>query len=363
MRKKLSLFSIIIFCFIFFININTVQANSKKNNYVIKTVKVRDSKTNKVVAIFYRGEYIYGYNTKNWVYFKYKDRSVKVSRKYLTQKNPIELYVKYTVNVRNINGNIVGEKTVGKSIKGVKIGNYYRYYDKGVRFIPSVALTKSKIKPIKAVAKKNVNIRNIKNRIVDVLKLGDYIEGYRYGEYLYFINKGKEYKVSVKFLQLYNPIKMYVKQNGTRVRNNNLKIIGIKNKGQSMNVTKVGDYYRYYDRGVKLIWHEMMDKKYVSPSSPKLFTLDDFQWMGIINWEGYKFTYYSESVLPGWGLVIPGRHINFGGYVTDKDGYIVLASNPEIPMGAIINTPFGYMGKVYDTCPSCSLNWFDVYIK
>lgn len=42
----------------------------------------------------------------------------------------------------------------------------------------------------------------------------------------------------------------------------------------------------------------------------KLFGLDEFMFRGVVYWSGYKFTYYSEKVLPGGGLRIPGRHTN-----------------------------------------------------
>lgn len=94
-------------------------------------------------------------------------------------------------------------------------------------------------------------------------------------------------------------------------------------------------------------------------STSALYTLRQFKSAGIINWEGYKFTYYSQSVLPGGGLKIPGRHVNEGGYVADGDGYIVLAN--DSPKGTVINTPFGYQGKVYDR--GTYGNHYDVYIK
>lgn len=103
--------------------------------------------------------------------------------------------------------------------------------------------------------------------------------------------------------------------------------------------------------------------KPVTTTSPKLYTLRQFQYHGVIRWGGKKFTYYSQSVLPGYGLKIPGRHVNANGYVADKDGYIVLASNSRVAMGTVIDTPFGSKGKVYDRCPSCSIEWFDVYTK
>ena len=89
------------------------------------------------------------------------------------------------------------------------------------------------------------------------------------------------------------------------------------------------------------------------------YTLAAFKRAGVVNWGGYKFTYYSQSVLPGGGLSIPGRHINADGYVSDGDGYIVLASSA--PKGSVINTPFGYQGKVYDR--GTVGNHYDVYIR
>lgn len=94
-------------------------------------------------------------------------------------------------------------------------------------------------------------------------------------------------------------------------------------------------------------------------TSDKLYSLDDFMFLGIINWNGYKFSYYSQSVLPGLGLSIPGRHVNEDGYVVDGDGYIVLAN--DSPIGTTIPTPFGAMGKVYDR--GTYGNHYDVYVK
>lgn len=93
------------------------------------------------------------------------------------------------------------------------------------------------------------------------------------------------------------------------------------------------------------------------------YTLSQFMFNGVIRDNGKKFTYYSQSVLPGGGLSIPGRHVSEAGYVSDKDGFIVVASNRGISKGSIIDTPFGAKGKVYDICESCSPEWFDIYTK
>lgn len=96
-----------------------------------------------------------------------------------------------------------------------------------------------------------------------------------------------------------------------------------------------------------------------SAKTEKLFGLDDFMFRGVVYWNGYKFTYYSEKVLPGGGLRIPGRHVNADGYVADEEDYIVLAG--DAPMGSVFETPFGYKGKIYDR--GTSGNHLDVYIS
>lgn len=90
-----------------------------------------------------------------------------------------------------------------------------------------------------------------------------------------------------------------------------------------------------------------------------LFTLEEFMFQGAINWGGYKFTYYSQQVLPGQGLAVPGRHVNPAGYVADADGFIVLAGSA--PKGTVYDTPFGYQGKIYDR--GTVGNHLDVYIR
>lgn len=74
---------------------------------------------------------------------------------------------------------------------------------------------------------------------------------------------------------------------------------------------------------------------------------------------GLKETWYSQRVLPGGGLKIPGRHVNSEGFVCDKDGYICVASN-DYKKGTIIETSRG-MGKVYDC--GCASGILDLYVN
>lgn len=85
----------------------------------------------------------------------------------------------------------------------------------------------------------------------------------------------------------------------------------------------------------------------------------EFQWMGVVEEGGVRYTWYSQNVLPGGGLNelnANGRHVE-GGFVVDGDGYIAVASSDHA-MGEIVETPFG-AAKVYDT--GCASGTIDVY--
>ena len=77
---------------------------------------------------------------------------------------------------------------------------------------------------------------------------------------------------------------------------------------------------------------------------------------GVVNWGGYRFTWYSQKILPGGGLNIPGRHVNGAGFVCDGDGYIVAAT--AFGHGTTGNSPWGAW-RSYDT--GVSGNTVDLY--
>ena len=81
---------------------------------------------------------------------------------------------------------------------------------------------------------------------------------------------------------------------------------------------------------------------------------------GAILWNNYKWTWYSEKVLPGGGLNIPGRHADEQGFICDADNYICLASSTLV-RGSIVDTPFGKAGKIYDS--GCAAGVLDVYVN
>lgn len=78
---------------------------------------------------------------------------------------------------------------------------------------------------------------------------------------------------------------------------------------------------------------------------------------GVVYYNGHRETYYSQKVLPGGGLSIPGRHVAEDGTVRDADGYICVASS-DLAWGSVVETSLG-TGKVYDC--GCATGTIDVY--
>ena len=75
-------------------------------------------------------------------------------------------------------------------------------------------------------------------------------------------------------------------------------------------------------------------------------TIDNLRWQGIPYDDNYTYTYYSQKVLPGGGLDIPGRHVDPDGVIRDADGYICVSSDDHAKY-SVIETAYG-TAKVYD---------------
>lgn len=80
--------------------------------------------------------------------------------------------------------------------------------------------------------------------------------------------------------------------------------------------------------------------------------------MGVVYDGGWRYTWYSERVLPGGGLNIPGRWSD-GNFVRDENGYICVASS-DLAKGTILETPWG-TAKVYDC--GCASGTIDMYVS
>lgn len=96
-------------------------------------------------------------------------------------------------------------------------------------------------------------------------------------------------------------------------------------------------------------------------SAQNTVSASDFQYQGVVEYNGRTWTWYSELILPGEGLTElneNGRTVNESGFVVDGEGYISIATPDwNEPIGTVIETPFG-LGRVYDYCESDS---YDMY--
>lgn len=104
-------------------------------------------------------------------------------------------------------------------------------------------------------------------------------------------------------------------------------------------------YQQWYESGVTAYYAPAND----AFSAEDGVTAAEFQWRGVVEDGEHFYTWYSERVLPGGGLVelnSNGRHSE-DGFVKDGDGYIAVASC-DYEKGTVIDTPFG-QAKVYDT--------------
>ena len=93
-------------------------------------------------------------------------------------------------------------------------------------------------------------------------------------------------------------------------------------------------------------------------TSYSTYSPSDLMNLGVIYDGGYKYTWYSERVLPGGGLNIPGRYSD-GNFVRDENGYICVASS-DFDKGTILETPWG-TAKVYDC--GCASGTIDIYVS
>ena len=145
------------------------------------------------------------------------------------------------------------------------------------------------------------------------------------------------------------------------------KVMMVLNKGKSVQVTYHGKKWdtvkikdkKYYIYNKYLSTKKQSQQAKVQSINNAKYSPAYFKRMGVINWNGWRWTWYSQRVLSGGGLKIPGRHVGERGYVMDQNGYICLASS-SLSKGTVVSTPFGAKGKVYDS--GCAAGTLDVYV-
>lgn len=386
MSKKFYRSMVLTFAFfILLILPGAVNAKGQGSYYATTTANIRWASTGKTTGLTTsKGQYLQsGKLVGSYLHFTHAGKKVKVYSDYVIRTYQYTFYIKGDANIRNSNLVKVGVINKGKMISAFKLGNYYRFLDNGkIRFVHKSLVTDKKpvinqprVKNFKTYfLTSNVNVRNARTgKLVTSYPIGKVVKAYEYKGWIHFNHSGQPVKIYARYAVSQSPTTKYVKYDA-KVYNDKLQSISIKSKGSKIHAVKIGNYYRYYDNGTRLIHAGNISNTYVAKNqaqiptiartsysnSPKLYTLKQFRFRGVINWGGFKYTFYSQRVLPGRGLRIPGRHVNADGYVADKDGYIVIANNNRAK-GTVVPTPFGYMGKVYDR--GTSGNHLDVYVR
>ena len=97
----------------------------------------------------------------------------------------------------------------------------------------------------------------------------------------------------------------------------------------------------------------------IAPAEPARYSSAELQSRGVINGGTYRYTWYSQRVLPGGGLAIEGRHVSDEGYVVDAQDRVVVASS-DLPRGTEVDIPFG-SGKAIVLDTGCASGTRDIY--
>lgn len=125
-------------------------------------------------------------------------------------------------------------------------------------------------------------------------------------------------------------------------------------KGKTYSIVRYGNKKKVY----YFAKNRQLTTKKPKPQPKPKYSPEYFRRAGVIKWNGYRWTWYSQRVLPGGGLKIPSRHADENGYICDKDDNICLASS-TLKKHTVVDTPFGKRGKVYDS--GCAAGTLDVY--
>lgn len=111
---------------------DTTQSKTDSRT-VIESVNVRDAKTNEIVDVKSAGDSLKGNVVNGWVIFNENGKELKVHVSYTKVSELVSLKVVESVNVRDENLNLVGYLSAGETIKGYRSGNYYKFFDNGVK--------------------------------------------------------------------------------------------------------------------------------------------------------------------------------------------------------------------------------------
>lgn len=244
---------LVVFATIIFFSFGGSRVGAVSFAYTTSRVNVRDRNTGTILGTVDKGEYFEGTSDNSFLYTNYKGKRAKIYKSVLSFDSPKYMYLTTTVNIRDQKNNITGVKHRGDQVYVVRLGNQYRYYDKGVKFLYYSYLTE---KPIESngYATTSINIRDAKTSdIIGLVNRGTFVKGIEKKNYLYFTHNSREAKIYKPLIKHTYSKTRYVKDLAN-IRDYNNKIIGFKKAGESLNYSVlIGDQYRFYENGVKFI--------------------------------------------------------------------------------------------------------------
>ena len=156
---------------------------------------------------------------------------------------------------------------------------------------------------------------------------------------------------------------------GTKVKAKKKDIKSEKIKHPKEGTNKLKCYYNNKTYTVKVTAYEpkptvtfddygTFELEYYDPYYVGVERLNTFN--GVTYFNGHRETYYSQNVLPGSALYIPGRHVADDGTIRDWQGYICAAADTSFfDRYDIVLTSLG-PAKIYDT--GCPYGTIDIYV-
>lgn len=100
------------------------------------------------------------------------------------------------MNIRNKKRDVIGVAERGTHIKGVRVGDYYKYYDNGEKYIHYSYLQKKPIKIGVYMNKGSYLIDKYNNSKISYEKIGRYLEGTFKDDYFYSSYSNLEFKIN-----------------------------------------------------------------------------------------------------------------------------------------------------------------------
>lgn len=99
--------------------------------YIKRNVNVRRVGSGSVVRTYYKGKYQMGRLENGYFYFTLKGEEVRIPESFVQMDRAETKTIKSRVNIRDGQGNYLFSKRAGSKINVVRLGNQYRFYERG----------------------------------------------------------------------------------------------------------------------------------------------------------------------------------------------------------------------------------------